>query len=69
MDVGGERVQYGAFEHATGDADNQGFSAQIIDIGGGFTEVFHKMRSGHRSVSRLAGGEGWKSGVPSLFQH
>ena len=44
VEIGGEPVQGVAFEQAVGNADNQCFAAQVVDIGRGFTKIGDKAR-------------------------
>ena len=44
MEIGGKTVQGVAFEQAVGDADNQCFAAQVVDIGRGFAKIGNKAR-------------------------
>ncbi|EFC89699.1 hypothetical protein NEIMUCOT_04117 [Neisseria mucosa ATCC 25996] len=44
VEIGGKPVQGVAFEQAVGDADNQCFAAQVVDIGRGFAKIGNKAR-------------------------
>ena len=44
VEIGGKPVQGVAFEQAVGDADNQYFAAQVVDIGRGFAKIGNKAR-------------------------
>ena len=50
--IGGKPVQGVAFEQAVGDADNQCFAAQVVDIGRGFAKIGDKARRCVHSKTR-----------------